>query len=112
MTAANTPMPSRRRPLALYHTALQVQVLEGRYVLETMWPSPDVDIGSRGVVAEGPVGDERLARWRTFRYEVRRWRNGLLPDADADAAVGGPQRVSGNLEQARLRGGPPADVSD
>jgi hypothetical protein len=88
-----------RRPCALYHTALQVHIPEGRFVVETMWPSPDADTGSRGVVVEGAVASRRLARLRTFRYEVRRWRNGVLPDADQ--AVGGPQRVSDDAEQAR-----------
>ena len=89
----------RRKPLALYHTALQVHVREGRFVVETMWPSPDSDTPSRGVVLESAVGSRLLARSRTFRYEVRRWRNGVLPDADD--AVGGPQNVSEDPEQAR-----------
>ncbi|HJQ94461.1 MAG TPA: hypothetical protein VJ935_01975 [Acidimicrobiia bacterium] len=89
----------RRRPLALYHTALQVEVPEGRFVLETMWPSPDGDTASRGVVVQGPVWSRELSRIRTFRYEVRCWRNGVLPDAKE--AIGGPQRVSGEIEQAR-----------
>jgi hypothetical protein len=89
----------RRRPSALYHTALQVHVPEGRFVIETMWPSPDLDTASRGVVVEGPVGGRRLARWRTFRYEVRRWRNGVLPDADY--AVDGPQKISDDAGQAQ-----------
>lgn len=88
-----------RNPLALYHTALQVYVPEGRFVVETMWPSPDTDTASRGVVVKGAVGSNPLARWRTFRYEVRRWHNGVLPDADH--AVGGPQRVSDEVELAR-----------
>jgi hypothetical protein len=88
-----------RRPLALYHTALQVEVPEGRFVVETMWPSPDGDTASRGVVVRGPVWSPGLALVRTFRYEVRRWRDGVLPDADE--AIGGPQRVSGEVEQAR-----------
>lgn len=40
----------------------------------------------------GPVGSRLLSRWRTFRYQVRRWQNGVLPDAGE--AVGGPQTVS------------------
>ena len=89
----------RRRRCGIYHTALQVHLPEGRYVVETMWPSPDADIASRGVVLEGAVGARRLVRLRTFRYEVRCWRNGVLPDADE--AFGGPQRVSDSTEQAR-----------
>lgn len=86
----------RRRPLAIYHTALQVHVSDGRFVVETMWPSPDSNTASRGVVLEGAVGSRLLARLLTFRYEVRRWHNGVLPDADE--AVGGPQRVSDDAD--------------
>lgn len=89
----------RRQRCAIYHTALQVHVPEGRFVVETMWPSPDADTESRGVVVEGAVGARRLARLRTFRYEVRCWHNGVLPDADE--AFRGPQRVSNDAEQAR-----------
>jgi hypothetical protein len=88
-----------RQPGAIYHTALQVYTTTGRFVVETMWPSPDLDIGSRGVVAEGAVFSGRLARFRTFRYEVRCWREGILPDAGD--AVDGPHTVSTNAETAR-----------
>jgi hypothetical protein len=87
-----------RRPGPIYHTALQVHTTTGRFVVETMWPSPDLDIGSRGVVAEGAVFSRRLARIRTFRYEVRCWREGILPDAGD--AVDGPQTVSTNAATA------------
>ncbi len=87
-----------RRPLALFHTALQVHVPDGRFVVETMWPSPGRGVASRGVVVEGPVFNRRIARLRTFRYEVRRWRSGVI--ADAEMAAGGPRTVSTELEQA------------
>jgi hypothetical protein len=48
--------------------------------------------GERGVVAEGPVGSTFLGRTRLFRYEVRRWVGGSIPDL-ADA-IGGPTRVT------------------
>jgi hypothetical protein len=89
----------RRRPLDLYHSALEVRVPEGRFVIENSWPIPDAEGASRGVVVEGPVGSRRIARFRVFRYEVRRWRDGVI--ADADAAVAGPQRVSDDPLQAR-----------
>ena len=88
-----------RSRCAIYHTALQVHLPEGRFVVETTWPSPDADTKSRGVVVEGAVFARRLARLQTFRYEVRCWRNGVLPDADE--AFGGPQRVSDDTEEAR-----------
>jgi hypothetical protein len=71
-----------RRPLDLYHTALEIRLPEGRFVVENAWPSPDVDLVSRGVVLEGPVFTRRLARFRPFRYEVRCWSDGVIPDAD------------------------------
>ena len=90
----------RRQPLDLYHTALQVQLPDHRFVIETMWPSPDQDTSSRGVVVEGPVGASVFSRWRVFRYEVRRWREGILPDADQ--APGGPVLVTAREDLARL----------
>lgn len=88
-----------RRPLDLYHTALLVGTPEGRYVVETMWPSPDGDSASRGVVAEGAVFGRVLSAVRLFRYEVRCWRDGVLPDAHE--AVGGPQSLSSDPDRAR-----------
>jgi hypothetical protein len=82
----------RRPPQALYHTALEVRVPEGRYIIENAWPSPDADTASRGVVVEGPVGSRRLTRLRVFRYEVRRWRDGVIPDVSE--AVSSPQVLS------------------
>jgi len=89
----------RRRPLDLYHSALEVRVPEGRFVIENAWPIPDADGGSRGVVVEGPVASRRIARFRVFRYEIRRWRDGVI--ADAGQAVGGPQRLSDDPSRAR-----------
>lgn len=51
----------RRRPLDLYHSALEVCVPEGRFVIE-MTPIPDAEGAARGVVGEGPVGSRRIAR--------------------------------------------------
>jgi hypothetical protein len=72
-----------RRPLDLYHTALEVRLVGGRYIIESAWPSPDSDTSSRGVVVEGPVLSPRLGRLRVFTYEVRCWREGTIPDAGA-----------------------------
>jgi hypothetical protein len=88
-----------RRPLDLYHTALVVRVPEGRFVVENCWPIPDGDGPARGVRVQGPVGSRRLGRWRVFRYEVRRWRNGVI--ADADEAVASPQLLSDDPAVAR-----------
>jgi hypothetical protein len=88
-----------RRPLDLYHTALIVHLPEGRYVVENCWPIPNADGPARGVLVEGPVGSRHLGRWRVFRYEVRRWPNGVI--ADADAAVASPQLLSDDPVVAR-----------
>lgn len=77
-----------RRPLDLYHTALEVWLPDGRFTVENAWPSPDADLASRGVVVEGPVFSAGLGRFRIFRYEVRRWRDGVIPDL-AEAVSGG-----------------------
>jgi hypothetical protein len=89
----------RRLPKALLHTALQVHLPEGRFVVETMWPSPDSHLERRGVVAHGDVGGRLLGRLPWFRYEVRCWLGGDL--LDADDAVGGPQTLSNDPEVAR-----------
>jgi hypothetical protein len=88
----------KRRPLALYHTALVVRASSGRFVIECAWPSPNGDTAARGVTLEGPVFTRRLARFRPFRYEVRRWRDGIIPDLAH--AVGGPQAVGRDPGQA------------
>jgi hypothetical protein len=89
----------RRRPLDLYHSALEVRVPEGRFIIENAWPIPDAYGASRGVVVEGPVGSRRVARFPALRYEVRRWRDGMIPDADE--AVASPQRLSDDPRRAR-----------
>jgi hypothetical protein len=55
--------------------------------------------GDRGVVAEGAVGGRLLGRSRLFRYEVRSWLDGSIPDAAA--AVGGPIPISSDAETAQ-----------
>lgn len=89
---AITAKRERRAPLDLYHSALEVNVTEGRFVIENAWPIPDADGASRGVVVEGPVGSRRLTPLRPFRYEVRRWHEGVI--SDAHWAVASPQRIA------------------
>jgi hypothetical protein len=89
----------RRQALDLYHTALEVRLPEGRFTIENAWPIPDFDTASRGVVVEGPVGSHRMARFRAFRYEVRCWRDGVIPDAAE--AVNSPQTLSEDPAVAR-----------
>jgi hypothetical protein len=74
----------------LYHSALQVYTSDGRFVIEQ---APAWGEGSqRGVGAEGTVGARALGRFRLFRYEVRRWREGVIPDIAE--AVESPRRLS------------------
>ena len=83
---ALTCVVQRRRPLDLYHSALEIVAPQGRFVIE-MTPIPAGDTSDRGVVAEGPVGLRWLGRFRLFRYEIRRWPEGVIPDASFAAHV-------------------------
>jgi hypothetical protein len=88
-----------RRPRCdLYHSALEVHLPEGRFVIEQT-PVPDADGDRRGVVAGGAVGIRWAGRFRIFRYEIRCWRDGVIPDADA--AVASPMRLTDDVERAR-----------
>ncbi len=78
---AVTALWHRRSRCDLYHAALIITVPEGRYTVE-MTPIPDGRGTERGVVAEGPVGLRALGQFRLFRYEIRRWRGGTIPNAD------------------------------
>jgi hypothetical protein len=81
----------RRAPCDLYHSALEVHVPEGRFVIEQA-PVRDRNGTERGVVAEGAVGSSWAGRFRIFRYEVRCWRGGTIPDVGE--AVESPQRLT------------------
>src|SRR5688500_13946815 len=88
----------RRSRRDLYHSALEVRVPEGRYVIE-MAPVWSGDQRERGVVSEGAVGAHSAGRFRLFRYEVRCWRGGVIPDIDE--AVDSPRCLSDDLARAR-----------
>jgi hypothetical protein len=89
----------RRRPACdLYHAALQAQAGEGTFVIEQT-PVPDLRGRQRGVAAEGAVGSRRAGRFRIFRYEIRLWLDGRIPDVAE--AVDSPQRLSDDEECAR-----------
>jgi hypothetical protein len=94
---AITAFIARRPRCALYHTALEVGVSDGRFVIESA-PIRDSEGRERGVVAEGPVGTRWAGRFRLFRYEIRRWRGGRIPDANE--AVSSPVRVANDLARA------------
>ena len=80
----------RRSRYDLYHSALEVHVPSGRFVIEQT-PVPDGRGDQRGVVAEGAVGSRWMASLRIFRYEIRRWRDGVI--ADLSEAVESPRRL-------------------
>jgi hypothetical protein len=88
----------RRTRCDLYHSALEVRVPEGRFVIEQA-PIRDGDGAERGVVAEGAVGSRWAGRFRIFRYEVRRWRGGIIPDVNE--AVESPQRLTDDPDVAQ-----------
>jgi hypothetical protein len=89
----------QRRPrYDLYHSALQVHLPDATYVIEQT-PVTDLSGSQRGVVAEGPVGSRWAARFRLFRYEIRVWRGGHIPDVAE--AVESPRRLTSDLDLAK-----------
>lgn len=82
---------AHRAPGDLYHSALKAHLVGATHVIEVapVWSRRET---ARGVVAEGAVGSHLLGISRLFRYEVRCWRDGVLPDEER--AVGGPMRLS------------------
>jgi hypothetical protein len=88
----------QRLPRDLYHSALDVHLGNAHFVIEMTpaWGNPHSD---RGVVSTGAVGLPALGRSRFFRYEVRRWRDGTIPDLAE--AVGGAQGVTDDVALAQ-----------
>jgi hypothetical protein len=84
----------RETPRDLFHSALELSDGRTRYVIE-MAPVWSERTRSRGVQVEGPVGSRRLGISPAFRYEVRCWPDGLIPDADE--AVDSPVRITDEL---------------
>jgi hypothetical protein len=82
----------------LYHSALIVRLGNQAFAIEMapVWATSNPD---RGVVAEGSVGMPSWGRSRLFRYEIRCWREGTIPDLSA--AVDSPRRVSADTIRAR-----------
>ncbi len=88
----------RRSACDLYHSALVVRLPEGRFVVEQA-PAGRGDRSERGVVSEGPVGIRSAGRFRIFRYELRCWRDGVIPDVAE--AVESPQLLANDVERTR-----------
>ncbi len=87
-----------RRPRPLFHAALEIVDGDARYVIE-MTPAWGGPSGPRGVVSGGPVGARWLGASRFFRYEIRCWRDGVIPDAAW--AVEPPTRLPLSPTEAR-----------
>jgi hypothetical protein len=63
----------------IYHSALEVRVPGAQYVIESA-PIRPSDGPDRGVIGEGPVGTRWAGRLSLFRYELRVWPGGHIPD--------------------------------
>jgi hypothetical protein len=83
----------RRERCDLYHSALEVRVADDLYVIE-MTPVAGGGGNEHGVVAGGAVGSGLLGWTNLFRYEVRCWRDGQIPDVAE--AVESPRVLSSN----------------
>jgi hypothetical protein len=81
----------RRERCDLYHSALVVRTAGGTIVVEQA-PDRGGTPSERGIVARGSVGAAWAGRLRVFRYEVRRWPGGVIPDLDE--AVDSPRRLT------------------
>lgn len=88
----------RRERRDLYHSALEVSLDGDRFVIEMtpVWGNGQL---GRGVVCQGAVGLPQLGRSQFFRYEVRRWRSGTIPDVAE--GVNSPIRLSEASAPAR-----------
>src|SRR5918994_5527213 len=95
---AAAALRARRPTSALFHSALEVRLDGDRYVIE-MAPVWNEHTPVRGVVAEGAVGGHVAGRLRLFRYEVRCWRDGRIPDVAE--AVDSPRRLASDAERAQ-----------
>ena len=89
---------ARRPACDLYHSALEVSVPEGRFVIESA-PIRATDGPERGVVAEGVVGSRSVGWLPIFRYELRFWRDGVIPDVAE--AVESPRHLTDDPEAGR-----------
>jgi hypothetical protein len=89
----------QRRPRCdLYHAALIVSLDGERYAVE-LAPAFGGSRADRGAVRTGAVGSRLLGWSSLFRYELRCWRSGTIPDLGF--AVGGPQRLTTEPREAR-----------
>jgi len=83
---------------SLYHAALEVWLDADHWTVEMTpaWGGPHKE---HGVAVTGPVGFRSLGASKFFRYEVRIWRDGSVPDLGY--AVGGAQHVPTDAGRTR-----------
>lgn len=83
----------RRATCDLYHAALVAELPEGPTTVEVgpVWDRVS-DTSDHGTVVSGPVGLRALGRSKWFRYEVRCWPGGVIPDLAY--AVDSPRRLT------------------
>ena len=87
-----------RKRCHLYHSGLVVSAPEGHYTIEQTPAGRDPEV--RGVVSTGPIGAVWLARRvPIFNYELRRWRDGTIPDIEE--AVDSPRHLSSSPADAQ-----------
>ena len=89
---------AHRAPRDLYHSALEVKVADAVYVIE-QGPALPRSGEDRGVVAVGAVGARWAGRFAIFRYEIRVWRGGSIPDVSE--AVESPVRLTSDSRVAQ-----------
>lgn len=82
---------ARRAAGHLYHSALSIEHGRSRHVSE-MAPAFPHPAEERGQVLTGPVGAGWAGRLAIFRYEVRCWEDGSIPDLEE--AVDSPRCLS------------------
>ena len=85
--------------MRLYHSALIVTTNDGSFVIEMTPITDGRGRQDRGVVSEGPVGMRWAGRLRVFRYEIHRWRGGVIPDLAQ--AVASPVRLTNDVATAQ-----------
>ncbi len=91
---------ARRQRRDLFHAALVVCVDGADTTVEVapVWQHGPQEV-DRGVTISGPVGLRQLGRSSWFRYELRCWRGGTIPDLAE--AVGGPTRLDADDGRCR-----------
>jgi hypothetical protein len=75
-----------RPRLALVHTALAVRLDGVRHVIEVA-PAWDRRVPADAVAVSGAVGSRWLGHSPLFRYDVRCWAGGRIPDEDRGESV-------------------------